>query len=254
MDKFDSDLVNLQATQADPNGCRKCPPANRAGGHQDARPGGRGSDPRAVRPGARESSGLLASWGSPATPSAVISPEPRSAFKNAPRRVASTTTRSVKSQRPLRHRRRGERRRHSAGTRRSRDRRRVADPATSRRAASSGGTGRGLGHRPVRDLAGSTDADRLRREDRADRRSTRDGPPDDRRSWATRAGSICRAFLAQRQDDWLEGLDGAFRHFGGLTEQILCDNASPLVTSHDRQYRRRWSGIRASRPSAATED
>jgi len=45
----------------------------------------------------------------------------------------------------------------------------------------------------------------------------------------------CRAFLAQRQDDWFEGLDGAFRHFGGLTEQILCDNASPLVTSHDRQ-------------------
>jgi transposase len=45
----------------------------------------------------------------------------------------------------------------------------------------------------------------------------------------------CRALLAQRQDDWLEGLDGAFRHFGGLTEQILCDNASPLVVSHDRQ-------------------
>jgi transposase len=45
----------------------------------------------------------------------------------------------------------------------------------------------------------------------------------------------CRAFLAQRQDDWLEGLDGAFRHFAGLTEQILCDNASPLVISHDRE-------------------
>jgi transposase len=45
----------------------------------------------------------------------------------------------------------------------------------------------------------------------------------------------CQAFLAQRQDDWLEGLDGAFQHFGGLTEQVLCDNASPLVTSHDRQ-------------------
>lgn len=44
----------------------------------------------------------------------------------------------------------------------------------------------------------------------------------------------CRAFLAQRQDDWFEGLDGAFRHFGGLTEQVLCDNASPLVVSHDR--------------------
>jgi transposase len=45
----------------------------------------------------------------------------------------------------------------------------------------------------------------------------------------------CQAFLAQRQDDWLEGLDNAFRHFGGLTEQVLCDNASPLVSSHDRQ-------------------
>jgi Integrase core domain len=44
-----------------------------------------------------------------------------------------------------------------------------------------------------------------------------------------------RAFLAQRQDDWLEGLDAAFHHFGGLTEQILCDNASPLVVSHDRR-------------------
>jgi transposase len=45
----------------------------------------------------------------------------------------------------------------------------------------------------------------------------------------------CRAFLAQRQDDWLEGLDGAFQHFGGFTEQILCDNASPLVRFHDRE-------------------
>jgi transposase len=44
---------------------------------------------------------------------------------------------------------------------------------------------------------------------------------------------FCRAFLAERQDDWLEGIDAACRHFGGLPEQILCDNASPLVTSHD---------------------
>ncbi len=43
----------------------------------------------------------------------------------------------------------------------------------------------------------------------------------------------CQAFLARRQDDWLEGLEGAFGHFGGLTERILCDNASPLVKSHD---------------------
>lgn len=44
---------------------------------------------------------------------------------------------------------------------------------------------------------------------------------------------FCRAFLAQRQDDWLEGLEEAFQHFGGLPEQVLCDNASPLVISHD---------------------
>ena len=44
---------------------------------------------------------------------------------------------------------------------------------------------------------------------------------------------FCRAFLAQRQDDWLEGIEAACRHFGGLPEQILCDNASPLVISHN---------------------
>jgi transposase len=43
----------------------------------------------------------------------------------------------------------------------------------------------------------------------------------------------CQAFLAERQDDWLEGIEAACRHFGGLPQQILCDNASPLVTSHD---------------------
>jgi hypothetical protein len=42
-----------------------------------------------------------------------------------------------------------------------------------------------------------------------------------------------QAFLSERQDDWLEGIDAACRHFGGLPQQILCDNASPLVISHD---------------------
>jgi transposase len=44
---------------------------------------------------------------------------------------------------------------------------------------------------------------------------------------------FCQAFLAQRQDDWLEGIEAACCHFGGLPQQILCDNASPLVNSHD---------------------
>jgi transposase len=45
----------------------------------------------------------------------------------------------------------------------------------------------------------------------------------------------CRAFLAQRQDEWFEGMEEAFRLFGGLPDQILCDNASPLVNSHNAQ-------------------
>jgi len=44
---------------------------------------------------------------------------------------------------------------------------------------------------------------------------------------------FCQAFLSQRQDDWLEGIEAACRHFGGLPRQVLCDNASPLVNSHD---------------------
>ena len=44
----------------------------------------------------------------------------------------------------------------------------------------------------------------------------------------------CRPFLAERQDDWTEGIQEALEHFGGMPVSILCDNASPLVISHDR--------------------
>jgi transposase len=43
----------------------------------------------------------------------------------------------------------------------------------------------------------------------------------------------CRPFLAERQDDWTEGIQEALEHFGGMPLSILCDNASPLVLSHD---------------------
>lgn len=43
-----------------------------------------------------------------------------------------------------------------------------------------------------------------------------------------------KAFLAERQDDWREGIAGAFRHFGGLTRIVLGDNARSLVLAHDR--------------------
>lgn len=44
-----------------------------------------------------------------------------------------------------------------------------------------------------------------------------------------------RASLSQRQDDWREGLAGAFRHFGGVPRRLLLDNAGALVLGRDRQ-------------------
>jgi len=43
----------------------------------------------------------------------------------------------------------------------------------------------------------------------------------------------CRPFLAERQDDWTEGIQEALEHFGGMPRSILCDNASPRVRRHD---------------------
>jgi transposase len=44
-----------------------------------------------------------------------------------------------------------------------------------------------------------------------------------------------RASLSQRQDDWREGLAGAFRAFGGVTQRILIDRAGALVVGEDRE-------------------
>ncbi len=40
-------------------------------------------------------------------------------------------------------------------------------------------------------------------------------------------------FRHERQSAWLEGIEGAFRHFGGLPGELLLDNASALVKHHD---------------------
>jgi transposase len=42
-----------------------------------------------------------------------------------------------------------------------------------------------------------------------------------------------QAFLSQRHDDWREGLANAFRHFGGVTQTVLIDNAKALVLERD---------------------
>lgn len=46
---------------------------------------------------------------------------------------------------------------------------------------------------------------------------------------------FARASLSQRQDDWREGLAGAFRCFGGVTHKILIDRAGALVVGEDRE-------------------
>ena len=46
-----------------------------------------------------------------------------------------------------------------------------------------------------------------------------------------------QAFLHERQSAWLQGLEGAFRHFGGVPHEVLVDNARALVDEHDAQTR-----------------
>jgi transposase len=40
-------------------------------------------------------------------------------------------------------------------------------------------------------------------------------------------------FRHERQSAWLDGLERAFQHFGGVPEEVLLDNAKALVVHHD---------------------
>jgi transposase len=42
-----------------------------------------------------------------------------------------------------------------------------------------------------------------------------------------------RAFRNERQESWFEGFESAFRHFGGVTAEVLFDNDRGLVAHHD---------------------
>jgi transposase len=46
-----------------------------------------------------------------------------------------------------------------------------------------------------------------------------------------------QAFRHERQSAWLDGLEGAFRHFGGTPHEVLVDNARALVDYHDAATR-----------------
>jgi transposase len=42
-----------------------------------------------------------------------------------------------------------------------------------------------------------------------------------------------RPFRHERQSAWFDGVEGAFDHFGGATQEVLMDNARALVDHHD---------------------
>ena len=44
-------------------------------------------------------------------------------------------------------------------------------------------------------------------------------------------------FPHQRQSAWMDGVEGAFRHFGGLPTEMLIDNPKAMVTFHDARTR-----------------
>jgi transposase len=46
-----------------------------------------------------------------------------------------------------------------------------------------------------------------------------------------------RGFRHERQSAWFDGLEGAFRHFGGVPQEVLLDNARALVDHHDAATR-----------------
>jgi transposase len=49
--------------------------------------------------------------------------------------------------------------------------------------------------------------------------------------WARRL--VVRAFRSEKQDHWLEAMEEAFRHWGGVPQEVLVDNARALVSAHD---------------------
>ena len=46
-----------------------------------------------------------------------------------------------------------------------------------------------------------------------------------------------RAFRHERQTAWFDGLEGAFRHFDGVPQEVVFDNARALVDYHDTATR-----------------
>ena len=67
------------------------------------------------------------------------------------------------------------------------------------------------------------------------------GEPTKVRLFVATLGYSRRPYVAlfehERQSAWLAGIEGAFRHFGGLPRELLLDNARALIERHDAKTR-----------------
>ena len=80
-------------------------------------------------------------------------------------------------------------------------------------------------------------ADRLRQHRRGHRVGGAAHPPVRRHPGLQPSRCYVAVFLHERQSAWLQGLEGTFRHFGGVPQEVLLDNARALVTEHNVQTR-----------------
>lgn len=52
---------------------------------------------------------------------------------------------------------------------------------------------------------------------------------------------FAKAYLRETQDNWLDGVESAFKFFDGLPWEIVCDNAKALVKKHDAPQSERFT-------------
>ena len=107
----------------------------------------------------------------------------------------------------------------------------VAPPAPRARGGSAGDGA-------LRDAAGRAAADRLRRARRCGSASETVRVHLFVATLGYSRRVYVRAFRHERQSAWLDGIEGAFRHFGGVPRELLLDNAKALVDHHDARRAR----------------
>jgi hypothetical protein len=56
------------------------------------------------------------------------------------------------------------------------------------------------------------------------------------RHWAIRGRLYVRAFRNERRESWFAGVERAFRHFGGVTEEVLLAEQMTIRLARDHGF------------------